>query len=60
MDTAELDRADIELKSLLSKCESAVSGGRLSPSRMTLMANRIEALRTAIELVEQERVQHHR
>lgn len=51
MDIADLERAEVELASLLSKCESVVRGSALSPSRQTLMTNRVAALRTALELV---------
>lgn len=51
MDIADLERADIELASLLRRCEAVVRGSTLSPSRQTLMINRVGALRTALELV---------
>lgn len=47
----ELDRAERELESLLRKCEAARQRGTLSPSRQTLMTNRVAALRTALALV---------
>ena len=51
MDIADLERAEIELASLLRKCEAVVRGSTLSPSRRTLMSNRVAALHTALELV---------
>ena len=51
MDIADLERAEVELTSLLRKCEAVVRGSTLSPSRQTLMTNRVAALRTALELV---------
>lgn len=51
MDIADLERAEIELASLLRKCEAVVRGSTLSPSRQTLMINRVAALQTALELV---------
>ena len=50
MDDSDLERAEQELGSLLHKCE-AVDLDALSPSRRTLMTNRVEALRTALALV---------
>lgn len=49
----DLEVADAQLTSLLSKCEAVLSGTSLSPSRQTLMNNRVSALRTALELVHQ-------
>lgn len=46
-----LDVADAQLTSLLSKCEAVLRRTSLSPSRQTLMTNRVSALRTALELV---------
>lgn len=51
MDIADLDRADIELASLLRKCETVVRNSTLSRSRQTLMINRVAALQTALQLV---------
>lgn len=51
MDIADLERAEVELASLLRKCETVVRGSKLSPSRRTLMINRVAALQTALELV---------
>lgn len=51
MDTAELDSAEIELNSLLRKCEAVLQGSTLSQSRTTLMTKRVGALRTALELI---------
>ena len=51
MDMTELERAEVELGSLLRKCEAVVHRSTLSPSRQTLMTNRVAALRTALELV---------
>lgn len=53
MDTPDLERAEVELASLLQKCEAVVRGSSLSPSRRTLMPNRVAALQTALELVTQ-------
>lgn len=49
----DLEVADAQLASLLSKCEAVLRGTSLSPSRQTLMASRVAALRTALELVRQ-------
>lgn len=49
----DLEVADAQLSSLLSKCEAVLAGTSLSPSRQTLMTNRVSALRTALELVHQ-------
>ena len=49
----DLEVADTQLSSLLSKCEAVLRGTSLSPSRHTLMTNRVSALRTALELVRQ-------
>ncbi len=51
MNIADLELAEVELASLLRKCESVVRGSTLSPSRRTLMVNRVAALQTALELV---------
>ena len=51
MDIADLERAEVGLASLLRKCEAVVRGSTLSPSRQTLMTNRVAALQTALELV---------
>lgn len=51
MDSAELDAAERELTSLLLKCESAADRNTLSKGRQTLMDNRVEALRTALQLI---------
>lgn len=52
MEAAELQLAEVELLSLLRKCEAVLAGNALSPSRTTLMTNRVAALRTAVELVQ--------
>ena len=51
MGIGDLERAEVELASLLRKCEAVVRGSTLSPSRQTLMTNRVAALQTALELV---------
>lgn len=51
MDIADLERAEVELASLLRKCETVVHGSTPSLSRQTLMINRVAALQTALELV---------
>jgi hypothetical protein len=51
VENADLELAETQLSSLLSKCEAVLRGTSLSPSRRTLMANRVSALRTALELV---------
>ncbi|OLT39858.1 hypothetical protein BJF86_06330 [Serinicoccus sp. CNJ-927] len=51
VDIADLERAEVELASLLRQCEAVVRGSKLSPSRQTPMFNRIAALQTALELV---------
>ncbi len=53
MDIADLERAEVELASLLRKCEAVVRGSTLPPSRQTLMTNRVAALQTALELVDE-------
>lgn len=53
MNDEDLEMADAQLSSLLSKCEAVLAGTSLSPSRQTLMTNRVSALRTALELVHQ-------
>lgn len=53
MDAAGLELAEVELASLLRKCEAVVRGSALSASRKTLMTNRVAALQTALELVAQ-------
>lgn len=58
MDIADLERAEVELASLLRKCEAVVRGSALSPSRRTLMINRVAALHTALELVTQAKSHH--
>jgi hypothetical protein len=55
MEIDELDRAARELGSLLAKCEKVLENSSLSPSRHTLMTNRVAALRTAMALVARER-----
>jgi hypothetical protein len=50
VDIAELDLAEMELGSLLRQCKAVVRGCALSPSRQTLMTNRVAALGTALEL----------
>lgn len=60
MDIATLDTAENELCSLLSKCESVLRGSKLSPSRTTLMTNRVEALRTALELIRRAKLEQSR
>lgn len=52
----DLEVADAQLTSLLSKCEIVLQGTSLSPSRHTLMTNRVAALRTALELVHEAKV----
>lgn len=47
----DLELAEVEIASLLRKCEAVVRGSSLSPSRLTLMTNRVAALQTALELV---------
>lgn len=49
----DLEVADAQLTSLLGKCAAVLRGSSLSPSRLTLMTNRVSALRTALELVRQ-------
>lgn len=49
----DLEVAESQLTSLLGKCEAVLRGTSLSPSRLTLMTNRVSALRTALELVHQ-------
>lgn len=56
LDDDELDRAERQLASLLHKCEAVLQGSTLSPSRQTLMTNRVAALRTALALVDAERL----
>lgn len=56
VDDDELDRAETQLASLLHKCEAVLKGTTLSPSRQTLMTNRVAALRTALALVAAERL----
>ncbi len=51
MDKQDLELAEVEIASLLRKCEAVVRGSSLSPSRLTLMTNRVAALQTALELV---------
>lgn len=51
----ELELAEVELGSLLRKCEAVLEGSSLSPSRTTLMTRRVAALRTALELVREAR-----
>lgn len=58
MDVTELERAKTELESLLRKCEAVLRGSNLSPSRHTLMINRVAALRIAVELVAAEKSRH--
>lgn len=53
----DLEVADTQLTSLLGKCEAVLQGSSLSPSRLTLMTNRVAALRTALELVRQAKEQ---
>ena len=60
MDTTELDRAEIELGSLLGKCESVLRNSTLSQSRTTLMTNRVGALRTALELIRRAQLEQSR
>lgn len=50
VDVGDLERAEVELASLLRKCEAVVRGSALSRSRQTLMPNRVAALQTALEL----------
>jgi len=58
MDMVDLERVEVELASLLRKCEAVVRGSSLSPSRRTLMTNRVAALQTALELVTQAKSHH--
>lgn len=58
MDIAELNLAEVELGSLLRKCEAVVRGNALSPARQTLMANRVAALQTALKLATQAKSHH--
>ncbi|MGH3628956.1 MAG: hypothetical protein ACRDRL_16160 [Sciscionella sp.] len=58
MDIADLELAEVELVSLLAKCEAVVRGSALSPPRRTLMTNRVAALRTALELVSEAKSRH--
>lgn len=51
MDIADPERAEVELASLLRKCAAVVRDSTLSPSRLTLMTNRVAALQTALQLV---------
>lgn len=53
VETADLQLAEAELLSLLRKCEAVLAGRELSPSRTTLMTNRVAALRKAVDLVHQ-------
>lgn len=55
MDRNELDLAESQLSSLLHKCEAVLRSSALSPSRQTLMTNRVAALRTALALVAAEK-----
>lgn len=52
MDIVELESAEFELASLPGKREAVVRGGTLSPSRRTLMVNRVAALKVALNLVD--------
>ena len=58
VDAADLELAQVQLSSLLHKCEAALNKGTLNPSRQTLMTNRIAALRTALELVADAQSRH--
>lgn len=49
----DLEGAEAQLTSLVSKCEAVLTGTSLSSSRQTLMTNRVSALRTALRLVPQ-------
>lgn len=51
MDIADLESAEVEMASLLRKCEAVVRGSTLSPSQQTRMVNRIAALQIALRLV---------
>lgn len=59
MDVEELNTAEEQLSSLLHKCESVLQSTTLSPSRLSLMDSRVRALRTALELVREERERRH-
>ncbi len=56
VDDNELDQAERQLASLPHKCEAVLQSSTLSPSRQTLMTNRVAALRTALALVAAERL----
>lgn len=58
MDIADLENAEVELSSLLRKCEAVVRGSTLSPSRQTLMVNRVAALKIALSLVAEAKSRH--
>lgn len=49
----DLEGAETQSTSLVSKCEAVLTGTSLSSSRQTLMTNRVSALRTALRLVPQ-------
>lgn len=51
MDIADLECAEVELASLLRKCEAVVRGSMFSHGRRTLMVNRVTALQIALGLV---------
>lgn len=55
MDAHDLDNAETQPSSLLHKCEAVLSNNALSSSRGSLMTHRVEALRTALALVEEAR-----
>ncbi|WP_414657436.1 hypothetical protein ACINK0_04590 [Deinococcus sp. VB343] len=50
----QLSEAHRALASTLSKCEKVLAGGKLKPAQHTLTRRRIEALRTALALIERE------
>lgn len=58
VDIADLELAEVQLESLLRKCEAVVQGSALSASRQTLMTNRVAALQTALKLVAQAKSHH--
>lgn len=58
MDIADLENAEVELGSLLRKCEAVVRGSTLSPSRQTLMVNHVAALKIALSLVAEAKSHH--
>lgn len=51
MDDEDLKIAETQLSSLLHKCEAVLQSTSLSPSRQSLMTDRVRALQTAPALV---------